>query len=138
MKKIIMGMVLIFSVNLYSSQYTDLMTGNGKTLKEGMVIANQHCDNGDGLLCLVLGIIYDTGDGVKKDGAKAQKYFEKSCEAKESQGCYNAGVGHYNGSRVKKNYVKSYQYLDKASKLGDKGAQENLSMLCKNNPWACK
>ncbi len=133
-----MGIIFLFSVDLYSSQYTDLMTGNGNTLKQGMALANLHCEKGAGLLCLALGIMYDTGDGVKKDGAKAQKYFEKSCEAKEGQGCYNAGVGYYNGNRIKKNYVKCYQYLDKASKLGDKEAQENLSILCQNNPWACK
>ena len=131
-------MVFLLSVNLYSSQYTDLLTGNGKTMKEGLAIANNKCDNSDGLLCLVLGILYDTGDGVKEDGVKAQKYFEKSCEAKTAQGCYNAGVGYYNGKRIKKNYVKSYQYLDKASKLGDEKAQQNLNMLCQNNPWACK
>ena len=130
--------MLLLSVNLYSSKYTDLMTGNGKTMKEGLAMANQKCDNGEGLLCYVLGILYDTGDGVKKDGAKAQKYFEKSCEANTPQGCGHAGIGYYSGIVVKKNYVKSYQYLDKASKLGDEQAQQNLNMLCQNNPWACK
>ncbi len=34
--------------------------------------------------------------------------------------------------------LKAYEYYMKAAKLGNIDAQKNLSIMCKNNPWACK
>ncbi len=34
--------------------------------------------------------------------------------------------------------LKAYEYYMKAAKLGNIRAQKNLSIMCKNNPWACK
>lgn len=45
---------------------------------------------------------------------------------------------YYMGQGVKKDKIKSYQYLLKAAKQGDSKAQNNLDILCKNSPWACK
>ncbi|MBE0515169.1 hypothetical protein [Sulfurimonas sp.] len=34
--------------------------------------------------------------------------------------------------------LKAYMYYMKAAKLGNTGAQKNLSLMCKQDPWACK
>ena len=37
-----------------------------------------------------------------------------------------------------KDYIKAYEFYMKAAKLGDKYAQNNLDILCKQHPWVCK
>jgi len=39
--------------------------------------------------CNILGILHDTGKGVRKDSCSALKYFGKACDNKDPQGCDN-------------------------------------------------
>ena len=48
---------------------------------------NQACDAGYSLACNNLGILY--GDGLEKDYARAETYFDKACQLKEQTGCKN-------------------------------------------------
>jgi TPR repeat protein len=45
---------------------------------------------------------------------------------------------YYNGQGVKVNKTKAYELLLKAAKEGNSTAQENLDIVCKESPWACK
>ena len=47
----------------------------------------QACDAGYSLACNNLGILY--GDGLEKDYARAETYFDKACQLKEQTGCKN-------------------------------------------------
>jgi len=47
----------------------------------------QACDAGYSLACNNLGILY--GDGLEKDYARAETYFDKACQLKEEIGCKN-------------------------------------------------
>ena len=42
---------------------------------------------------------------------------------------YNESVG---------DKLKAYEYYMKAAKLGNVQAQKNLTIMCKQSPWACK
>lgn len=90
------------------------------------------CTNGDGEGCASLAGMYESGEGVKKDKAKASA-LNKRAVAVSTSGC-DAGVGAacnylanlYNwGSLVKKNIVKSINLYEKACNAGD-------SMGCNN------
>jgi TPR repeat protein len=48
---------------------------------------------------------------------------------------YNAGIIYY---FAKDNKIKAYEYWYLAAKLGNKSAQENLGIMCQDNPWVCK
>jgi TPR repeat protein len=47
----------------------------------------QACDAGYSLACNNLGILY--GEGVERDYARAETYFDKACQLKEEIGCKN-------------------------------------------------
>lgn len=90
------------------------------------------CTNGDGEGCASLGGMYEAGQGVKKDKAKASALNKRAVSISTS-GC-DAGVGAscnylanlYNwGLLVKKNIVKSINLYEKACNAGD-------SMGCNN------
>ena len=51
------------------------------------------CDAGDAVSCTAIGQRYDTGKGVEKDAEKARAAFEKACEKKDPQGCYELALG---------------------------------------------
>ena len=54
--------------------------------------------------------------------------------AKESISYLNAGAMYV----AQGDKLKAYEYYMKAAKLGNTIAQSNLSIMCKQNPWACK
>ncbi len=54
--------------------------------------------------------------------------------AKEYKSYTNAGIIYISQG----NKVSAYKYFMKAAKLGSIVAQENLNILCKQSPWACK
>ena len=45
---------------------------------------------------------------------------------------YDLGIG------VKQNKIKAYQFYLKSAKFGSKQSQNNLDILCRESPWACK
>ena len=57
----------------------------------------QECENGRISSCLELGILYYTGEGVKKDIKKAQKLFTKACKKRISRGCGYLGYVYLRG-----------------------------------------
>ncbi len=48
---------------------------------------------------------------------------------------YNTGLIYYFS---KDNKIKAYEYWYKAARGGNKFAQENLEVLCRDDSWACK
>ena len=86
-----------------------------------------------------LGRMYEKGKGVNKDYKKAIQYYTLSANQNYAEALVNLGIIYYNGSHgVKTNKIKTYQLWMKAVKQGDQKAQNNLDVLCKESPWACK
>ena len=50
----------------------------------------------------------------------------------------NIGYCYVEGKGVKRDRIKAYKAWLKIAKDGDKTAQNNLDILCKESPWACK
>lgn len=65
----------------------------------------------------MLGLIYQTGDGTKKDYKKAHDYYQKSIEIddKNSQSYLNLGILYFNGYGVNQDYLQALNYFEKSS-----------------------
>lgn len=46
------------------------------------------CDNKDSYACFILGGMYDSGDGAKKDRKKALEFYTKACNEGSAPACY--------------------------------------------------
>lgn len=82
------------------------------------------------------GIIYDKIG----DNANEVKMYKKALEFSPNQPGVNLdlGVAYYSGKGVEIDKVKAYEHWRVAAKQGHKSAQNNLDILCKESPWACK
>ena len=78
-----------------------------------------------------------------KDYKLAIKMYEKSIavgydEYSKGKVRVNLGFLYYYGKGASKNYIKSYNLWKDALINGSSVAQNNLEILCKESPWACK
>jgi len=80
MIKIIIAITMFLSINVSANQKY-----------------KQDCKDGKMLSCVELGILYYTGDGVKKDIKKSKKLFEKACKKRISRGCGYLGYVYLRG-----------------------------------------
>ncbi|MBQ9619043.1 MAG: sel1 repeat family protein, partial [Neisseriaceae bacterium] len=75
------------------------------------------CDQGEGLSCVSIGILYDEGRGVPRSVQQADHFFEKSCTNGDAGGCILLGL-HYNYG-LKRNSAVAKKYFGIACDLGD-------------------
>jgi TPR repeat protein len=47
-----------------------------------------HCNSGNKISCAILGLMYFTGENVKKDIKKSIKYYKRACFLKEKNSCF--------------------------------------------------
>jgi len=80
MIKIIIAIAIFLSINVSANQKY-----------------KQDCKDEKMLSCVELGILYYTGDGVKKDIKKSKKLFEKACKKRISRGCGYLGYVYLRG-----------------------------------------
>lgn len=78
-------------------------------------------------------------DGDVNECVKAVKMLEESkdLKAKELLGSISqntAGIYYFGQNNI----IRGYEYWYKGAKYGDITSQENLELLCKEYPWACK
>lgn len=50
------------------------------------------CNGGDFVACNVFGLMYETGEGVRRDLARAGELYERACEGGALMGCTNRGL----------------------------------------------
>ncbi|WP_455757364.1 tetratricopeptide repeat protein [Sulfurimonas sp.] len=80
MIKIIIAIAMFLNLNLLANQKYE-----------------QDCKNGKMLSCVELGILYYTGDGIKKDIKKSKKLFKKACKNRISRACGYLGYVYLRG-----------------------------------------
>ena len=62
-----------------------------------------------------LGLMYDTGEGVPQNYAKALEWYTKSANQGYSQAQYNLGLMYKNGEGVPQDYTKALELFQKAA-----------------------
>ena len=87
------------------------------------MLYRQACDMGNAMGCNNLGLMYQNGEGVAKDDAKAVELYQKSCDAGTQAGYLIAILGGTDAGHV----AWAPQVLERAKETGLKlDAQGNL------------
>lgn len=77
-----------------------------------------------GIACL-----YQDGNGVEQDYAKAIEWYEKAAELGNATALNNIGYMYQYGEGVDSDYEKALEYYDKATKMGSEQARNNAEFL---------
>ena len=76
------------------------------------------CSAGDGQACWDVAMIYDNGDGVPKDLAKAWPYLEKACRANHLRGCHEAALWLEYGAGVVEDRARAAEMFGETCERG--------------------
>jgi TPR repeat protein len=76
------------------------------------------CSGGDAKSCFDLGVLYEGGNGVPKDKAKAAGFYRKACDAGSAGGCFALGLMYKWGKGVPQNRAKATEFYQKACDAG--------------------
>ncbi len=79
-----------------------------------------------------LGVMYDNGQGVPQDYAKAVEWYRKAAEQGYADAQYNLGHMYDKGEGVTQDYAKAMGWYRKAAEQGDADAQHNLGVMYGN------
>ncbi len=115
MKKICIVLVIIFGISSYASDLQDGINAiKDKKSAKAHELFSKACDANNANGCMDLGIMYDTGNGVKQNKIKAVQLYTKACDGGNAKGCLNAGLMYGNAEGVEGDYSKAFKLLSKA------------------------
>ena len=80
---------------------------------------------GDNNMQVMVGQIYDFGQGVPQDDAEALKWYLQAAEAGNAKGQYQAGVLYFRSQGVPQNLIESYRWLTVAAEGKTQGLEVN-------------
>ena len=74
-----------------------------------------------------LGKLYENGEGVPKDMAKAIELYRKAADLGNTEAMVSLGFAIYHGNGIPKDYAKAAELWQKAADMGHTGAMNNLA-----------
>lgn len=77
----------------------------------------------------LVGELYYSGDGVKKNAAQAAKWFRKAAGKGEARAQCSLAALYFNGEGVVKDYAEAARWFEKAARQGDTAAQLSLARM---------
>ena len=105
----------------------------GSQLREITEIAFKRClkaaEQGDADAQFNLGVMYEQGNGVKKDYTQAAKWYRKAAEQGHADAQFNLGSMYANGEGVKQDDTQAVEWFRKAAEQGHAYAQNNLGLM---------
>ncbi|NLO92241.1 MAG: sel1 repeat family protein [Elusimicrobia bacterium] len=84
---------------------------------------------GDPKAQLMLGVLYDAGDGVPQNKAEAVRWYAKAAAAGNAKAQHNLAIMYHTGQGVKQNYQHAARWYKLAAARGVAQAQFNLGLL---------
>ena len=96
---------------------------------KGLKETKRRAQWGDAKYQNILGVRYDTGNGVTKDDAKAVEWYRKAAKQGHAWGHSNLGAMYHNGEGVAKDYAKALEWFRKAAKQGNVHGQNWLGSM---------
>ena len=119
MKRILVLLVVLFSIGFSE----DLIESGNEAYDKGdyqkaAQLYQKACDSGEAGGCFGLGLLYQSGQGVRQDYQKAAQLYQKACDSGEAVGCFGLGFLYQSGQGVKQNFSTAKQYYGKACDLG--------------------
>lgn len=87
------------------------------------------CQSDVASACYDLGVLYENGESVQKDEAKAKELYEKACQSKtpDAVACNNLAVMYQQGRAVEADQDKAAQLYHRACELGSMLGCRNLA-----------
>ncbi|MDT8337840.1 MAG: tetratricopeptide repeat protein [Sulfurimonas sp.] len=133
----------------YLALHYDGSRGKEKDLQKVFGLALKGAELGSAIAQFGLAEYYRWGTGTAQDTQKATYWFKKAIEQKTKSSSvssmYNLGIIYYNGEgNVAVDKKLAYKYWmkcvdsDVSYPEAKEGCQNNLDILCKQSPWACK
>lgn len=86
-------------------------------------------DAGDSRGALYIGVLYDTGQGVRQDYGKALDWYRRAAEAGSPVGAFNVGVLYDSGLGVAQDPTEAATWYGRAADAGFGRADYNLGLL---------
>ena len=99
---------------------------------DDFVATKKKAEAGDATAQYNLGVMYNTGDGVPKDSAEAEKWLRKAADQGNAAAQTNLGLMYANGEGVPKDSAEAVKWYRKAADQGFAGAQYNLGLMYAN------
>ena len=79
----------------------------------------------------MLGALYQNGEGVEQDYARAAEYWQKAADLGVAQAYINLGMMYYAGEGVGQDYERAVTYLTQAAEQEDPAAMFMLGECCR-------
>ena len=76
-----------------------------------------------------LGLMYNNGESVRQDYAKAVEWYEKSANQGDAYAQNNLGLMYYNGEGVRQDYATAKEWFGKSCDNGNQDGCDNYRML---------
>ena len=89
-------------------------------------------EQGDADAQVLLGVMYDKGQGVPQDYKNSIKWYRLSAEQGDAQAQYNLGSMYSNGLGVPQDYQEAVRLYRLSAEQGHGGAQSNLGLMYAN------
>ncbi len=73
---------------------TESIFGKGliHDVPDGLALLEKGCAGGDAFGCFNLGVVYELGNEVNRDNARAAKYYRKACDRSDAEACQRLGA----------------------------------------------
>ena len=86
-------------------------------------------DRGDSLAQLILGVMYDKGQGVPQDYAEAVRWYRLAADQGEAAAQTNLGIMYRTGQGVPQDYMLEHMWFNLAAAHGNSFAVKNRALL---------
>ncbi len=111
-----------FAVDLVSAQAAYDKGNYEEAFKQFLSMAEE----GNALAMSSTGVMYDMGQGTKKDYDKAIEWYKKSADAGNQFGQFNLGTMYYMGTGVQKDMVTACKWFALATRQGNGQARIHM------------
>lgn len=100
-----------------------------KDYAKALAILKPLAEQGDAKAEVTLGIMYDYGYGIGRDGDKAIEWYKKAAMQGIPAVQHDLGVKYYNGAGVKQDYAEAVKWWRMAAENGLPDSQYNLGLM---------
>ncbi|HEU0161078.1 MAG TPA: hypothetical protein VFQ69_01630 [Rhizomicrobium sp.] len=107
----------------------DGTNGTAVNLPDAVKFLTQAAEKGQAVAQYRLGTMYERGQGVPADGARAAQWYERSANQGNRKAMHNLAVAHASGAAGKKNMAEAARWFARAAGLGLSDSQFNLAVL---------
>ncbi|MEY4966493.1 MAG: hypothetical protein RL274_2076 [Pseudomonadota bacterium] len=107
----------------------DGTNGSPINLPDALRFLTQASEKGQAVAQYRLGTMYERGQGVPADSARAAQWYERSATQGNRKAMHNLAVSHAGGAAGRKNMAEAARWFAKAAALGLSDSQFNLAVL---------